>query len=175
LVFRGCGLPRQYCVWRITHSTAPARRDQRYRRDERGRAARSRSRRSLSSDPVRLVIGRLPRFHFPGDLSTDYANLAEKLIAGSVQPIQILIGSHRFGAIQPNYRPDGNLNPAVVTPQTVNLANHGSLSHRPWNYISGGAVAETGPEKAGTPGASGLALDQGAGYERRTDPAMMTR
>jgi hypothetical protein len=37
----------------------------------------------------------------------------------------------------PNYRPDGNLDPAVVTSQPVNLANHGSLSHRHSEYVSG--------------------------------------
>ena len=40
-------------------------------------------------------------------------------------------------ALPPNYRPDGNLDPAVVTSQPVNLANHGSLSHRHSEYVSG--------------------------------------
>src|SRR5215217_3715216 len=98
----------------------------------------------------KATVRRSPGFHLPGDLSTDDADLAEKPVACSVQPVKVLFGGHGFGAIQPNYRREGNLNPAVVTSQPLNLANYGSLSHRHSGYVSGGAVAETGPEKGRT-------------------------
>jgi hypothetical protein len=84
-------------------------------------AVRDGVRNSLFRDTVR----RSPGFHFPGDLSTDNADLAEKLVAGSVQPVKVLFGCHGFSAIEPHYRRDRNLDTAVVTSQTVNLANHG--------------------------------------------------
>ena len=94
-------------------------------------AVRDGVRDSLFKDTVR----RSPGFHLPGDLSTDDADLAEKPVACSVQPVKVLFGGHGFGAIQPNYRREGNLNPAVVTSQPLNLANYGSLSHRHSGYI----------------------------------------
>jgi hypothetical protein len=80
---------------------------------------------SLFYDAVRLVVGRLPRLHFPGDFSTHDADLTEEVVAGGVQPVKVLIGGHGFAAIRSHYRLDGNLNPAVVASQTINFANHG--------------------------------------------------
>ena len=64
---------------------------------------------------VRLVIGRLPRLHFPGDLSTPDADLAEKVVAGGVQPVKVLLGGHGFAAIWRQYCRYGNFDPAAVT------------------------------------------------------------
>src|SRR5829696_7667680 len=103
---------------------------------------------SLFYDAARLVIVRLPRLHFPGHLSTHDADLAEHFEASTVQPVKILIGRHGFAAIRPHYRRDRNFDPAVVTSQTVNFANHGPCPN--WS-ISGGVVAQTGSEKVKNP------------------------
>src|SRR5215217_2970804 len=55
----------------------------------------------------RGTVRRSPGFHLSGDLSTDDADLAEKPVACSVQPVKVLFGGHGFGAIQPHYRREG--------------------------------------------------------------------
>jgi hypothetical protein len=88
-----------------------------------------RSRNSLRSDPLRLVIGGLPRSQLPLHFSTVQADFAKQVVPGEVQQMQVLLDGQGDGPVWADNSRHRDFDAAVITPHRgVLISRHGSSS-----------------------------------------------